>query len=117
MAVLLKSFAGVGVTHRHHEEAEAEGQHDDIQHEVLLVALVFRSRPLRVAGKAGCDGSNRIEDATRALPVSVTVRCHSPHRFSRRGPRPTFKKLPKNRNSHNPRTPPPIRPYFRTQPP
>src|SRR5258707_14884513 len=95
MAVLLKSFAGVGVTHRHHEEADAEGQHDDIQHEVLLVALVFRSRPLRVAGKAGCDGSNRIEDATRALPESVTVRGHSPHRFSGRGPYQPFKELTK----------------------
>jgi hypothetical protein len=36
----LKSFAGVGVTDRRREEAEAEGQHDDVQHEVLLVALV-----------------------------------------------------------------------------
>ena len=40
MAVLLKSFTGVGVSYRHSEEAEAEGQHDDVQHEVLLAALV-----------------------------------------------------------------------------
>ena len=40
MVVLLKSFAGIGVTDRHHEETQAEGQHDEIQHEVLLVALV-----------------------------------------------------------------------------
>jgi hypothetical protein len=37
----LKPFAGVGVAHCGCEEAEAEGQHDDIQHEVLLVVLVF----------------------------------------------------------------------------
>ena len=40
MVGLLKPFAGVAVTYRQHEEAQAEGQHDDIQHEVLLVALV-----------------------------------------------------------------------------
>ncbi len=36
----LKSFAGVGVSHRHPEEAEAEGQHDDVQHEVLLCVVI-----------------------------------------------------------------------------
>jgi hypothetical protein len=35
----LKSFAGVGVTHRRREEAEAEGQHDDVQHEMLLCGM------------------------------------------------------------------------------
>jgi hypothetical protein len=34
----LKPFAGVGVTNRRNEESEAEGQHDDVQHEKLLVA-------------------------------------------------------------------------------
>ena len=43
----LKSFAGVGVTDRRREEAEAEGQHDDVQHEVLLVALVSGRFPAR----------------------------------------------------------------------
>jgi hypothetical protein len=28
------------ITHGHQKEAQPEGQHDDIQHEVLLVALV-----------------------------------------------------------------------------
>ena len=28
------------ITYRHQKEAQPEGQHDDIQHEVLLVALV-----------------------------------------------------------------------------
>jgi hypothetical protein len=36
----LKSFAGVGVAHCHHEEAEAEGQHDDVQHQVLLCVVI-----------------------------------------------------------------------------
>src|ERR1700686_5644100 len=34
-------FAGMRrITHGHQKEAQPEGQHDDIQHEVLLVALV-----------------------------------------------------------------------------
>src|SRR3979411_1337067 len=40
-----EAIAGVRITHRHQKEAQPEGQHDDIQHEVLLVALV-----------SGCDG-------------------------------------------------------------
>ena len=33
-------FADVRITHSHQKEAQPEGQLDDIQHEVLLVALV-----------------------------------------------------------------------------
>jgi hypothetical protein len=33
-------FADVRITHGHQKEAQPKGQHDDIQHEVLLVALV-----------------------------------------------------------------------------
>ena len=40
----LEPFAGVGVTHRRHEEAEAEGQHDDVQHEMLLCAVICGAR-------------------------------------------------------------------------
>src|SRR6266852_4804784 len=40
----LEPFAGVGVTHRHREEAEAEGQHDDVQHEMLLCAVIRGAR-------------------------------------------------------------------------
>jgi hypothetical protein len=36
----LKSFAGVGVAHCRHKEAEAEGQHDDVQHQVLLCVVI-----------------------------------------------------------------------------
>ena len=42
-----KPFAGVGVTYSRREEAEAEGQHEDVQHEVLLVALVAVSNIAR----------------------------------------------------------------------
>jgi hypothetical protein len=30
-------LASIGIAYRRSEEAEAEGQHDDVQHEVLLV--------------------------------------------------------------------------------
>ena len=33
-------FAGVGVAYSHREETEAEGQHDDVQHEMLLATFV-----------------------------------------------------------------------------
>jgi hypothetical protein len=32
----LKPFAGVGVTYPRSEKAEAERQHEDVQHELLL---------------------------------------------------------------------------------
>jgi hypothetical protein len=35
----LKSFTGVGVTHGRNEEAEAEGQHENVQHEMLLCGM------------------------------------------------------------------------------
>jgi hypothetical protein len=35
----LKSFAGIGVTYRRREEAEAEGQHENVQHEMLLCSV------------------------------------------------------------------------------
>jgi hypothetical protein len=48
------AFADVRIGYRHQKEAQPEGQHDDIQHGVLLVALVsgrdgcaFRERRLR----------------------------------------------------------------------
>ena len=41
-----EAFTGVRITNRHQKEAEPEDQHDDIQHEVLLVALV--------SGRDGC---------------------------------------------------------------
>jgi hypothetical protein len=35
----LKPFAGVGVADRYREEAEAKGQHGNIQHETLLMRV------------------------------------------------------------------------------
>lgn len=54
----LKPFTGVGVTYRHHEEAQTDGEHDDVQHELLLVALVSARKLLHVSGR-------------RILPISV----------------------------------------------
>ena len=51
-----EAFAGVRVTHRHQKEAQPEGQQDDIQHEVLLVALVSR-RDGCAFREEDCDGS------------------------------------------------------------
>src|SRR5688500_6079308 len=63
-ALPLKPFAGVGVPHRRREAAEAEGQHDDLQHGLLLCAAIGEAR--RTAFRA-CRG----------------LRCHPAHRFSR----------------------------------
>ena len=39
-----KAFAGVGVTDRGHEEAEAEGQHENIQHGMLLCGVIHGAK-------------------------------------------------------------------------
>ena len=93
----LKPFAGVGVTHRQHEEAEAEGQHEDIQHQVLLVALVSM-RHCRVSqGRRIALDQHGIAGAIRALPVAVAVKCHWPHMFSRRARKQSYRNLIKTR--------------------
>ena len=51
---------------------------------MLLAALVSVAQRLRVLRKAYCDGSIPDRIATQALPVSVAVKCHPAHRFSRR---------------------------------
>jgi hypothetical protein len=62
----LEPFAGVGVTHRRREEAEAEGQHDDVQHEMLLCAVMM----IRAARGT-------------AFSLFLVGTCHPGHRFSR----------------------------------
>src|SRR6267154_3988237 len=58
-------FAGVGIAYACHEEAEAERQHDDVQHEMFL-----------------CEWSRGpLETASRLL----VVKCHQAHSFSRGG--------------------------------
>ena len=59
-----ESFAGVGVTNRRYEEAQAEGQHEDVQHGMLLCGVMCGRR--------------------RNRPLGYTVKCHPAHRFSRR---------------------------------
>src|ERR1700733_6963730 len=77
-------FAGVGVTHRRHEEAEAEGHHEDVQHELLLCGIIC---------------------AARSMAFSCWVeRCHPTHRFSRRGPAQRYRNLIKVR-PRRPRVP------------
>ena len=70
-----KPFAGVGVAYARHEEAEAERQHDDVQHEVLLCAMF--------------GGAKRNERSR----LSRVLRCHPPHRFSRWEQRECYRNL------------------------
>jgi hypothetical protein len=53
-------FADMRITHSRQKEAQPEGQHDDIQHEVLLVAL-FPGATVARSGKEDCDGSRTID--------------------------------------------------------
>jgi hypothetical protein len=50
----LKSFTGVGVTHGRNEEAEAEGQHENVQHEMLLCGMACGA--IRIAFSPRLDG-------------------------------------------------------------
>src|SRR5712664_1447196 len=93
----LKPFAGVGVTYSHREEAEAEGQHEDIQHQVLLVVLVSLRHTCEFQGKRIAQDQHGIIGAIRALPVSVAVRCHSTHMFSRQMRQRSYRNLIKTR--------------------
>jgi hypothetical protein len=36
----LEPFAGVGVTNRRHKEAEAEGQHDNVEHVMFQCGVI-----------------------------------------------------------------------------
>jgi hypothetical protein len=54
-----EAFAGMRITHRHQKEAEPEGYHDYIKHEVLLSRLFPYGTVVR-SGKEDCDGSRSI---------------------------------------------------------
>jgi hypothetical protein len=69
-----EAFAGVRITHRHQKEAQPEGQHDDIQHEVLLVAVV--------SGRDGCSFRERF-DGSRATTKTHFFNTIEPERKSR----------------------------------
>src|SRR3984893_10816046 len=70
-----EAFADVRITHRHQKEAQPEGQHDDIQHEVLLVAVVSGATVAR-SEKEDCDGS-------RATTKTDVFNTSEPERKSR----------------------------------
>ncbi len=59
-----KPLAGVSVADGHHEEAEPEGQHDDVQHGMLLVACLA----MRLLRTAAADGLRWINTAARRQP-------------------------------------------------
>ena len=73
-------FAGMRITHRYQKAAQPEGQHDDIQHEVLLVAVVsrragcaFRERRLRwIKSNNEKDFFNTIEPERKSRSYSIT---------------------------------------------
>jgi hypothetical protein len=69
-----EAFASVRITHRHQKEAQPEGQHDDIQHEVLLVAVV--------SGRDGCSFRERF-DGSRATTKTHFFNTIEPERKSR----------------------------------
>ena len=50
-----KPFAGVGVTYSRHEEAEAQGQHDGVQHEVLLCVMISGTRETAFSPLSGVE--------------------------------------------------------------
>jgi hypothetical protein len=43
-AQILKALAGIGVAYSRREQAEAESQHDDVQHEMLLCVAISGAR-------------------------------------------------------------------------
>ena len=49
----LKPFAGVGVADAHREEAEPEGQHENVQHEMLLCGVTCGARANRLSPLQG----------------------------------------------------------------
>jgi hypothetical protein len=57
---ILKSFAGIGVADGNRKEAEAKGQHDDVQHGILPVAL---ARVTMARGRKGGLRRNNMESA------------------------------------------------------
>src|SRR5262249_2826261 len=63
---------GVAIAHRQHEEAEPDGQHDDVLHSRAPDEIQSRATLGNIAsGDAEC------------CPFGAAVTCHSAHRFSR----------------------------------
>jgi hypothetical protein len=86
-----EAFAGMRITYRHQKEAQPEGQHDDVQHEVPPCRACFRERLLRVPGRRLRWIKN---DKRRAAPNSEAApRCHVAHLISRRLLRQRYRKV------------------------
>ena len=64
----LQPFTGIGVAYARGEEAESEGQHDDIPHERSSLPRTFPAQPLRVSGRAYCDGSTGTDLRSKTYP-------------------------------------------------
>src|ERR1700730_15943552 len=79
--------------------SRGRGQHDDIQHEVLLVVLVSKRRLWVLQGTRIALDQHGIAAAIRALPVAVAVKCHWPHMFSRRARKQSYRNLIKTQAS------------------
>jgi hypothetical protein len=62
-------LAGIGVTNSGREQAEAKGQHDDIQHGFLLAARFSSARSCPGCGKPDCDESIADRIGESVLPV------------------------------------------------
>ncbi|HUE18787.1 MAG TPA: hypothetical protein VMQ63_03355, partial [Stellaceae bacterium] len=72
-ALLSKPFAGIGVADARREQAEGEGQHDDIPHENAPCRACIIAQRLRVLREGVCDGSIGGSIAILTLPVSVPL--------------------------------------------
>src|ERR1700686_4355301 len=76
----------------------------------------FDAQPAHVFGKAAGDRSIGSPTAARALPVSVTVKCHPAHRFSRRANNKSYRNFIKARRPLAPREGPERHPHRATAP-
>src|SRR5262249_48935984 len=74
-------FAGVAVADRQHEEAEPNGQQDDVHHGMLLSA-----RNLRATTETPVANETFATQVSERLCPGRPTICHSPHRISRRAP-------------------------------
>jgi len=54
----LKSLACIGVADGSHEQTQSKGQHEDIQHGILPVALAFERITSRLTVKVDCGRSS-----------------------------------------------------------
>ncbi len=73
MVVSLQPFAGVGVAQRQGEEAQSEGQHEDVQHELLLASWIGVS-DLRAGTRIGLRRIKTTSIVFLLYPAELTPR-------------------------------------------